>query len=387
MSPPSQRYRSIGFFLTGGDAEDVKLDLTIRPEDLSVQEPSRLVVQQTIGGAWADAFGRGQVSISLSGMLGWRGGLLVSGEDAFAKLRQTIFLDWHQRRTDAIAAGTDPDEVKLSFVDTLDELTFIVAPQQFSLRRSKSSPLLMRYQIRLLVLDDADAPNGILDQISRALNNPLRWLAGITGLGGTLGTLMSYYQKAKALFGQASAAVRTVVGTAIGVLQEVSHVASAAKGIFTGSARGLLTTALGLTRAVSNALTALATDGSLPIADRLPALRLASTFNDANCTMANCFSGGARFVSYDDLSGASACSSTGGGEPISLFTAAGVNPFEAYFPPAASGITVSPGAAAAMASLIHVDPLILLGRDGATADSLRRIAEGVQITRGSGATP
>ncbi len=383
MTPPSQRYRSIGFYLSGGAGEDVKLDLQIRPEELDVQEPSRLVVQQTIGGAWADSFGRGVTAINLSGTLGWRGSLLLSGEDAFAALRSTVLLQWHQRREDAAANGTDPDSVTLTFIDTLDSLTYVVAPQSFSMRRSRSSPLLIRYQIRLLVLADADAPNGILDQIEAALNNPLRWLAGVTGLGGTLATLQSYLSQGQALFGAASAAVNGVVATAAGLLQQVSSIAGAASGVFTGASYGVLTTALSLTRAVSNALNALSTDDTLPIAARLPALRLAAVFNDASCTMSNCFSGGQQFVSYDDLSGASSCSSTGGGEPISIFTAAGTNPFDTLFPPLGAGVTVSPPAAAAMASLLSTDPLALIGHDAATADTLLRISEGITLTPGT----
>lgn len=379
MAPPSQRYRNIGFLLEGGQGEDIKLDLAIRPEDLTVSEPSRLVVQQTIGGAWADSFGRGQVSITLGGTLGWRGGLFSSGEDAFLELRQTVFTEWHLRREDQISSGNDPEEVRLTFVDTLDSLTYIVAPQQFTLRRSKSSPLLSRYQIRLLVLEEADAPNDLLDQISAALNNPLRWIAGLTGLGGILKTLQKYYTLGMNLWGAASAAVRGLLATGIGLLQAVQSVAAKFRGVFSGGNSGLLTTALAFTRAASNALDALTGDDTLPIADRLPALRLASTFNDANCTLANSFSRGSQFTTYEDLFGASACSSTGGGEPISIFTAKGENPFETLFPITLGGITVSTEAAAALSNLARADPLLLVGRDAAVVDSLNRIAAGVRV--------
>lgn len=199
MTPPSQRFRQIGFALDGGPGELLRFDLAIRPEDLTIAEMSRLTVQQTLGGAWADSFDRGLATITLSGTLGWRGSLLLSGEDAFKQLHDTLVLDWHQRRRDAIGQGTDPTEVQLTFIDTLDDATFIVAPQQFSLRRSRSAPLLMRYQIRLLALADADAPSGLLDQISRALSNPLRWLSGVTGLGGVVSTLQGYLTDRKSV--------------------------------------------------------------------------------------------------------------------------------------------------------------------------------------------
>ena len=378
MAPPSQRYRQIGFYLEGGDGQDVKLDLAIRPEELTVSEPSRLIVQQTLGGAWADSFDRGLVSINLSGTLGWRGSLLLSGEDAFAQLRQTVFLDWHKRRKDALAAGNDPATVKLTFIDTLDSLTYVVAPQQFSLRRSKSAPLLMRYQIRLAVLDDADGPSGIIDQIISALSNPLRWLAGVTGLGGVLTTIQGYISTGLALYGAASTAVRSFVGMISGVLNSVASVASDVRGEFSGLNGDLLTTARSLCQAGSNALSALATDPTLPDYLLIPARRLPSLLTEADCTMANSFSLGRSYTSFDDLYGASNCSSTGGGLPPSPYAVLDSNPFDDFFPATASLIGVSEAASAALGTL-QVDPLQLLGRDAFVARQLSTIAVGVTV--------
>src|ERR1035437_1247118 len=46
--------------------------LTVNPEDLTVTEPSRVAVQQTMGGAWVDSFGPGLRTINISGVTGWR---------------------------------------------------------------------------------------------------------------------------------------------------------------------------------------------------------------------------------------------------------------------------------------------------------------------------
>lgn len=377
MAPPSQRYRQIGFYLEGGDGQDVKLDLAIRPEELTVSEPSRLIVQQTLGGAWADSFDRGLVSINLSGMLGWRGNGFLSGEDLFAQLRETVFLSWHERRKEAIGSGQDPNTVRLTFIDTLDGLTYVVAPQQFTLRRSKSRPLLMAYQIRLVALSDADAPSGLLDKIIAALSNPLRWLAGVTGLGGVITTLQSYVSTGMALYGTASAAVGAFMGTVAGVLGTVASVASTVRGEFIGTDSGLLSSARVLCQAGANALSALATDPALPDYMLLPARRLPALLTEADCTMANSFSLGRSFTSYDDLLGASNCSSTGGGEPPSPYVALGTNPFDDYFPVDVQRIGVS-GAATAALETLQIDPLLLLGRDSFIARQLQTIADGVQ---------
>lgn len=378
MAPPSQRYRQIGFYLEGGDGQDVKLDLAIRPAELTVAEPSRLIVQQTLGGAWADSFDRGLVSINLSGNLGWRGSGLLSGEDAFAQLRSTVFLEWHARRQAAIQNGDDPGDVRLTFIDTLDDMNFVVAPQQFTLRRSKSQPLLMNYQIRLVGLSDADAPSGLLDKIIAALSNPLRFLAGVTGLGGVLTTVQGYLSTGLALYGAASTAVRSFMGMVTGVLGKVASIAADVRGEFQGLDGDLLITARTVCQAGANALSALSPDPVLPAYLLLPAARLPSLLTEADCTMANSFSLGRAYTSYDDLLGASNCSSTGGGGPASAYTVSGANPFDDYFPADGSRISVSASASAALANL-QVDPLMLVGRDQYVAAQLAAVAGGVSV--------
>lgn len=378
MTPPSQRFRQIGFALDGGPGELLRFDLAIRPEDLTIAEMSRLTVQQTLGGAWADSFDRGLATITLSGTLGWRGSLLLSGEDAFKQLHDTLVLEWHQRRRDAIGQGTDPTEVQLTFIDTLDDATFIVAPQQFSLRRSRSAPLLMRYQIRLLALADADAPSGLLDQISRALSNPLRWLAGVTGLGGVVSTLQGYLTTGLNLYGAARAAVDGFVGTAVGVLSAVRDVAQFARGAFSGPDAQLLSAARMIASAGAGAFAALSTDPGLPKYLLIPALRLSAAFVDAECNMANSFITGTQFTTYDDLFGASSCSSTGGGDPINKYTAAGLNPIADIFPVNTPRVQVSAEGVAALVSLAR-DPLALVGQDAYTVGQLQIASRGITV--------
>jgi hypothetical protein len=163
MPPPLQIGRPIGFVGTHTAA----VNLTIRPEELTRFEPSRLAVQQTLGGAWIDGFDRGIITIKISGHTGWRGGGPgtaigggggLSGEAQFHDLRVNSFTAWHQARADIISGGGDPSVVQLTFVDTLNGFTDLVAPKSFTLRRSKTRPLLMMYSIEMLVLQDAATP-------------------------------------------------------------------------------------------------------------------------------------------------------------------------------------------------------------------------------------
>lgn len=163
MPPPLQIGRPIGFAGTGGF-----FSFNIRPEELTRYEPSRLAVQQTLGGAWVDGFDRGIITIKIQGHTGWRGFTPGSAQDAvgnplttglpgelqFAQLRASSFLNWHAERARIVAGGGDPSVVELIFIDTLNGFTDLVAPKSFTLRRSKSRPLLMMYTIEMLVLQD-----------------------------------------------------------------------------------------------------------------------------------------------------------------------------------------------------------------------------------------
>jgi hypothetical protein len=204
MPPPLQIGRPIGFAGTGG-----LYSLNIRPEELTRYEPSRLAVQQALGGAWIDGFDRGIVTIKIQGHTGWRGTTPtavggasngLSGEDQFAQLRATSFLTWHSRRAQIVAGGGDPNTVELIFIDTLNRMSDLVAPKSFTLRRSKSRPLLMMYTIEMLVLQDlasasfgfgGAATNGgfifggsILDGAAAVIDG---LTSGIGALGGQFG--------------------------------------------------------------------------------------------------------------------------------------------------------------------------------------------------------
>lgn len=380
-APPSQKFRQISFTLSGtpGGDGDAQFSFIIRPEELTHTEPSRMSVQQTLGGAWLDSFGAGVSTITLSGHNGWRGGALVSGEDLFFSLRAACFVGWHEARADAIAAGNDPDTVKLYFTDNLDDITAVVAPVSFTLHRSKSSPLLIRYQIELKVLADASESKSIFDQIIDGLSNPLRWLASVTGLGTIINQIQTYLTIGQAVFGAAVGAVRQFVNIGVQLIGSISDIAAEVRGVFSDSTAGILTIGISYSRAASTAFQVLADDDTLSDNDRLPLMAMASAFNGAACSMANGFD---LIPSYDDFSslrGESTCSSTAGGDPPSIFTVAGANPFAYLFPASGAPVIVTADASQALAAL-QGDPLAMQGQQAIVTDLMRRAAVGVTVS-------
>ena len=356
----------------------MQLDLNVRPEDLNRPEPSRLTVQQTLGGAWGDSFGRGVSTITLSGTCGWIGNLTTSGEDLFQTLRSTVFVSWHDRRAAVAKQGQDPATVQLYYMDALDSINALVAPVSFTLRRSKTSPLLIRYQIVLRVLDDTSAPDSIIDDITDALANPLKWIAGVTGLGNVLTQIGTYVQQAQAVVGAAMTSVTSFVNTGNALIGAVQSIAGQVEGNFDALQSALLGTAAAYCQAGATAFNVYAADDTLDPTLRIPIMALAANYNDAACTCINAFNSQQSYTTYEALYGASTCSSTAGGDPPSAFTVAGENPFETWFAPAQTPVTVTATARAAIDAL-RADPIPLIGNTAQVAQLMQAAASGVTV--------
>lgn len=377
IPPPSQTLRSIGFVLQGAPQGDQFFNFGIRPEDLTITEPSRLTAQQTLGGAWADSFDIGVTTITLAGHNGWRGGVL-SGEDLFAELRSTVFTAWHQGRADAIQQGQDPDTVQLFFADSLDSYAYLVAPRSFTLRRSKTSPLLMRYQIQLLCLAPADVPGDPIDEIVIAMSNPLRWLAASTGLLDIVNTILGLEAFALGALGAAAAAIHDFVGIGVALINSVALTAQAIVGQFTAVEFALLDVGQQFCNAAKNAFYVLSDDLTLTAEEILPIMGLANAFQDAACSMANGFNLIGVFPSWEAFRGASSCSSTGGGDPASVFTIQDVNPFVYAVAAAPPLVQVTADSQAAMDAL-QADPLQMAGQQAIVADLMMRTETGITV--------
>lgn len=377
-APPSQTYRQIGFLLSGAPSGDVQWNYGIRPEELTMLAPSRLAIQQTIGGAWADAFDEGVATINLSGHNGWKGGALLSGEDMFLALRATVFTGWHQGRRDLVSQGQDPSGVKLYFTDSLDSIAVIVAPRSFTLRRSKSSPLLIRYQINLAVLGMADNSPDPVDSIINAFSNPLRWLAANLGLTSIIGQINRYIGLGQAVFGAATGAIVGFVNIGVQLIASVAGIAAQVQGQFSATEGALLNIGTTFSRAASTAFAVLADDDTLSDEQKLPISGLSSAFNSAACSMANGYDLIGVFPDYSAMHGASTCSSTGGGDPASAFTTQDINPFTYVSPSVPPQVQVTADAQLALLGF-RADPISLRGQQANVTDLMRRTAVGVTV--------
>lgn len=367
VGPPSSQKASvcpISFLLSddAGLGPPVSLTLWIRPEDLTRSDPSRLTVQQTLGGAWADSFGPGIPTIAIAGTTGWGQAPDGSGDGQarFLELRSTVFDQWHARRLQAVRAGVDPNLVSLVFADALNSYVVVVAPQVFTLRRSKARPLLSQYQITLVVLDQEVGGSA----------SPADAIA-VAGMGTLLGTLSDGLAALTVAVGQIQGAISTVVGIVAGVVSAIvapiAAFMSATASLY-GQIYGLAQAASATIDQVISVATQTAQAGvnlfqtlaSLPTIGQFAMGELmivSGAYSSMLCLLSAAAGGLVTYQSYDALYGASNCSSTSGGDPVSSLV--GVNPFDLIVPTApALPVTLTVAAQTNLAALAANDPVM-----------------------------
>lgn len=339
-------------------AAPVKFDLVIRPEDLTRTDPSRVSVYQTLGGAWVDAWGSGVPQVVISGTTGWGQGDRPNGIEQFQQLYDTVFRSWHDERQSAIENGFDHDLVRLIFQDELDGFTWVVAPKQFTLKRSKTRPLLMQYHIVLIWLDDAIATESPLDNLIGSLlgskaamdsfDAATKTIAGfIRDVKSTVGTVLGPLQSAASAFTSLTSSVLSGVRLAVNGVEGVVNAATAP----------IIDLASTLARASANIANAITKTISMPMRISARFQTVANAFYNIYCILKN----GLRrrlYPDYSDLYGASLCSSTAGGMPLSPLR--DTNPFDVIAGSSANPkpASVSAEALSALNQLATMDPVL-----------------------------
>jgi hypothetical protein len=389
-SPPASQKagaRPISFVMvdkTQTTVVPVKVAMIIRPEELTRTDVSRLTVQQTLGGAWADDFGAGLATINISGHTGWRGNTTADGMGQFAILKNQVFTSWHQRRNTAVKAGIDPRGVELRFVDALDSTVDVVAPLNFTLRRSKSRPLLMQFSISMLVVSE-----GIYTAPPAPPSNPLASL--LSSINKLINAAKNVVRFVNGIVNQVTAYMQT----ATGIFQSVSNLIASAQAIpqsLLGAAK-----AMALAGTVMFATIAAATSNST--VQTAASMSTASDFSNVFCLLNNAVNQQQTYPDYTPLYGASNCSSTNGGSPVSPY--ADTNPFYAVVgapqnaPAPAAGaatapvigastvsppsVTMTPAAQQSLSLIAHSDPVLAPMSIASLGAAAGVIAAGVSV--------
>ena len=365
MIPPSTQaanLKPISFALfDAGELIELQ-NLIIRPEELTRQEPSRITVLQTLGGAFVDDFGPGIAQITITGTTGWRGGFDEDGLGLFLRLRRQVFETWHARRKAARDAGRDPDTVELIFTDELHGYSVVVVPMQFQLRRSKSRPLLAYYNIPMQVVRPSDTPISALTdsrllQVDDAVDPDSSIEAVRASLRDAANRQDALSQRISALAG---ADARDLSDLARGSAQLLDKVLTATDGALTlidSVTAPLIALAVETQQAARNIGLALAAPLAISQAVSLALNELTGALLDGYCTLVNHARDVRYYFDFSDFYGASSCSSTTGGRPISPIRE--VNGFSLVYDGNAPEVTISPEAATALRAAASADPLDL----------------------------
>lgn len=289
--------------------------MSVNPEDMTVSQPSRLAVQQTMGGAWVDSFGPGLRTITISGNTGWRA-KQATGRDwaaEYESLHRETFEGWHTQRAKKVAAGLNPDDITMEFVDILDKIAVIVAPVNFTLKRSRARPLLVQYSISMNVLQDIA---GFVFSDPVKPDEKLRDLSfagSLNDLAGVINNFSKTIDGYAASFASALQPAVDFLNAANGVMYAVQNAVAAGLGLM----QPLVSLAQKVADTGKNLFATLAATASFPAKVAGYFSQITSVFRNFACLLKNGFGKALSLPTYTDFYGASNCSSSTGGSPIS----------------------------------------------------------------------
>jgi len=357
--PTNQKNFNISFALHDGEEPLLLVHLPIRPEELTRTEPSRTSVVNSLDGAWVDSFGRGLTNLTLTGNTGWR---IRNGKDGiqnFMQLRDEIIHKWHETRADRAKAGKDPSDVRLIFIDPINgQYVADVVPTSFTLRRSKSQPLLLMYNIALVVTNDkAFNPYPWLMEQSNPINDPNASLSSMLGSIQKITDLQASLKGALASVSAFGASVNawtaSTFGPVMAAAKDVIQLANDTKAVITAAGQIAIDLARDLSAVGTQLWGAVAAVTSLPNAIKSQVMQIKSEFSNLRCVLANGYKTAYQAESYSDWYGASNCSSTLGGQ----LSGQSGNPFETSTSTALVATKVSDAAAKAIRDIKNIDPI------------------------------
>jgi len=360
MSPPIQTasYAPISFVFhnTADGSKPIVQTMAVRPEELTRSDASRLNVTQTLGGAWADNFGQGLPTIQIAGTTGWGQGAMPDGYQAFLALYKLIYVGWHQARAGLVKSNQDPNLVKLIFDDQLNGYTWVVAPTQFVLKRSKSRPLLSQYQINLTYVSaDIASTMAVVKQM-----NADKQQAAIASLGATYTEFSAFVKSLNssitAFFGPIQQGVNDLLSATSSLLGTTMLYIGTGMSVINTATGALINLTAGLSLAASNVFAAMSAVQAIPTMILAQITRVRSLLLNAFCVLKNNFQSVVNLPNYDSVYGASLCSSTNGGRPLSQYLTS--NTMEAINPIVANRLSVTSGSMSAIQQLGGMDVVL-----------------------------
>lgn len=364
---------------------DRTVTLYIRPEDMSRTDPLRATVQQTlassddgVAAAWVDSFGPGLGQITISGHTGWHRDdkEAEDGEARFKRLKQSVFTQWNSLRKEAIKSGQSPDLIQLQFVDTLHDTTSVVVPMSFTLRRNKQRPLLLQYQIVLIVISDEAEIRVNTSQDDDSPDADTKRTTGIESLAASIVKLQQYAEIANEFIDRTMAEPVQKFMEQTALLYNSVHDTIAA---YDTVAESVISVAKTSAQAGYNLARTLAAVAGIPELTKLRLGQVAGAYTNVFCVISNALQQQRFYPDYSPLYGASNCSSTNGGRSLSSY--ADSNPFYDVVPSSSNtGISITTESRSAMQSLANNDVVLTPLSDTELASLVSTMSSGLEVT-------
>lgn len=181
--PRTQFNRNLTIRLVGGGPTD-SFTFPIKPGEFQSDHPARMSTTQTLQGVYQDFGGLGVQRLTYQGNTGWRRrapNAPYDGFEVFKALYNQTYKEYHRR----MQAADDPSQVKCYVIDDLYDTVYEVSLDEFQATKSRTTPLLYHYTLRMTVISSDNSnrdPNDYLgvpvqindstitaDSISRAL--------------------------------------------------------------------------------------------------------------------------------------------------------------------------------------------------------------------------
>ncbi len=390
VRPTDQRagVKPIAFVLQTDKGVQKSVTLKIRPEDLTRTEVQRVTTIQTMGReeiGWADNFGAGLPTLNIAGNTGWRSaqGSGMDGAQAFEELNTLVMETYPQKVQEAIDNGRDPQDVKLLFVDMLDDFSWVVVPQQFILRRSKSRPLLFQYTIQMqCVSTDIENPMVILPTKGdipsglKALDDVVSKIEGFgSDIEGWINDAVRYKDTMLQPIGNT---VKRFTEASARIFKTVSGVISTGQNAINSVGDDLIGLASDFAQVGMNVNRTIGAIAGIPQDLRHSIMRVAGAYSEAFCIFNNSLKPRKSYQNYDGLFGASNCSSTSGGNAPSAY--ANTNVF-AKMTEGKMDVGVNAGARAALKSVALQDPVLAPSPENETNRLLEEILAGTPVSK------
>jgi hypothetical protein len=164
FDPPRTQYdRNLTIRLEGGGPTD-SFTFPIKPGEFQSDHPARMSTTQTLQGVYQDFGGMGVQKLVYQGHTGWRRrrpNAPHDGFETFEALYKESYLEYHKR----IQAVDDPSMIKCFVIDDLYDTVYQVSLDDFQATKSRSTPLLYHYTMRMTVIFSEDKKRDPVDYL------------------------------------------------------------------------------------------------------------------------------------------------------------------------------------------------------------------------------